>query len=283
MDTGTPSPTTPAPTAGHRLLPLPRHRLHPTTSVGCGDCSGLTGQERADCQARLAACNAEEAVESARDDLWTNIDDLKVQVDEASVNNFLLHDKAKITATLESAASSAASQDLLRRLLEKTISANLAGNPGFLRLLVGTSLRNGYPMKEMRPVIVAALAGTTGSQSAEAVKKIVNFATDGTSIGSNQKELLVSLGVEAANKNRNVLSTARDWQSVFGTPPDVVEGTIAALIGSETGAAQEDSTSLAAAAFSPDAVRAGGLLLSRGQGSPKLSKRNSKVRATRPG
>ena len=207
-------------------------------------------------------------------DLRISIEDFKAQVD-VSVNSFLLQDKEKITATLESATSSAASPELLRRLLEKTVSDNLAGNQGFMRHVVAASLRNGIPIDDLRFCVqrlwLPWLTLVQNQQKAsrrrlapEAVKKIVNFAT-GTGMTSIeiQKELLVALmGVEAVSKNRNVLSTARVWQSVFNTRVEVVQGTIAALIGSETGAAEEDSASVAAATFSRDAFGAGGLLLS---------------------
>ena len=164
-------------------------------------------------------------------------------------------------ATLESALSSATSSELLRSLLENTVSDNLAGNQDFIKKLVTASLRNGNSIGELRAEIVTALAGTV-SKSAEAVRKLVGFATgSGASLGT-QKDLLVALEAESVKKSSDVLSTARAWQSVFDTREDVVEGTIAALIGAATGAVDEDSRIVAAAAFSPAALKAGDLLLS---------------------
>ena len=150
---------------------------------------------------------------------------------------------------------------MLRRVLEKTVSDNLAGNRDLIKELVTASLRNGISIGELRPEIVTALAGT-GSKSAEAVRKLVGYATgSGASLGT-QKGLLVALEAESVKKSRDVLSTARAWQSLFHTREDVVEGTIATLIGASTGAADEDSKIVAAAAFSPADFKAGGLLLS---------------------
>ena len=67
---------------------------------------------------------------------------------------------------------------------------------------------------------------------------------------------------EAVSKTGDVLSTARAWQGLFNTRDEVVQGTIATLIAASTGAADEDSRSVAAAAFSPFAYNAAGLLLS---------------------
>ena len=193
-------------------------------------------------------------------DVQAKIADFKAQVDSA-VNNFLLQDKAKITATLESAVSSAASPELLRKLMEKVVSDNLAGNQALMKELVTASLRNGNSIEELRSTMVAALAGT-GSISADAVSQLVGFATGSGASLKTQKALLVALEAEAVKKNRDVLSTARAWQTVFGTREDVIEGTIATLIGASTGATGEDSKTVAAAAFSSAAYKAGGVLLS---------------------
>ena len=199
-------------------------------------------------------------LEQQRADAGTSIAVFKSQVD-VSVNNFLLQDKARITTTLESAASAAASPELLRGLLEKTVSENLAGNHEFMRQMVIASFRNSVPAAELHAEIADALAGT-GSKSAEAVKKLVGFATGTGASLDSQKELLVALEAEAVSKNRDILSTARAWQSGFNTRVEVVQGTIAMLIGASTGAGEEDSKTVAAAAFSRDAFKAGGLLLS---------------------
>ena len=110
----------------------------------------------------------------------------------ASVNNFLWQDKAKITATLESAVSSAASPDLLQTLLEKAVSENLAGNEALMKQVVTASLRHGISIDVLRAAIVAALAGTS-SKSAEAVKQLVGFATGTGASVETQKKLLVAL------------------------------------------------------------------------------------------
>ena len=209
---------------------------------------------------RINQGNVASLSEELMKDVQAKIADFKAQVDSA-VNNFLLQDKAKITATLESALSSAASPELLRKLLEKAVSDNLAGNQGLMEELVTASFRNGNSVEELRSTMVAALAGT-GSISADAVRQLVGFATGPGASLTTQKELLVALEAEAVKKNRDVLSTARAWQTVFGTREDVIEGTIATLIGASTGATGEDSKTVAAAAFSSAALKAGGVLLS---------------------
>ena len=199
-------------------------------------------------------------LEQNKIDLKTSISGFKTQVD-VTVNSFLLEDKTRILATLESAASSAISPKLLRTLIEKTVSANLAGNPRLLKQLVAESARNDHPLNEIRAEIVTALAGTP-SESGEAVKNLVGFAIrPGASVGA-QKKLLVNLGSEAVRKNRDLLKTARLWQSVFNTGEDVVAGTIGTLIGAATGSGDRDAKTVAASAFSNDPFIAGGVLLS---------------------
>ena len=236
--------------------------------MSCGDMRCLIGQLKLHANAcqglQTNIMDIQEKIsgllEQLNVDIKTSIAGFKSQVD-ASVNNFLLQDKAKIITTLESAASSAASPDLLQIMLEKTVSGNLAGNQALMELVVGASLRNGILIDELRTEIVAALAGS-GSKSTEAVKKLVSFATGPGASLEAQKELLVALEAEAVSKNRDVLNTARVWQRVFNTRDEVVQGTIATLIGASTGAADVDSKSVAAAAFSRSAFKAGGLLLS---------------------
>ena len=273
-DPGTPAPTTPAPTG----TPAP------TTSslesaAGClsdlsAACEGLHApDDLVHCLAgQLLACaewqtnilDIQEKIarwlEQRKVELNSMIAGFKSQVD-ASVNNFLWQDKAKITATLESAVSSAVSPDLLQSLLEKALSENLAGNQALMKQVVTASLRNGISTDVLRAAIVAALAGTS-SKSAEAVKQLVGFATGTGASVETQKKLLVALEAEAVSKTGDVLSTARAWQGVFNTRDEVVQGTIATLIAASTGSADEDSRIVAAAAFSPTAYKAVGLLLS---------------------
>ena len=199
-------------------------------------------------------------LEQKKYDLKTSIAGFKTQVD-VTVNSFLLDDKTRILATLESAASSAISTKLLRTLIEKTVSGNLAGNPRLLKQLVDESARNDHKFDKIRAEIVTALAGTP-SKSAEAVKSLVGFAIrPGASVGA-QKKLLVNVGAEAVSKNRDLLKTARLWQSVFNTGEDVVAGTIGTLIGAATGSDDRDAKTVAASAFSRDDSIAGGVLLS---------------------
>ena len=284
------APTTPAPTtipgsspslaslssAVYTLAPPPTtaNEADACESFSLQSCSGEVLQDPASCIVAELARNGgfvecsmlaiqdkiALVLEQQRADAGTSIAVFKSQVD-VSVNNFLLQNKARITTTLESAASAAASPELLRELLEKTVSENLAGNHEFTRQMVIASFRNGVPAAELHAEIADALAGT-GSKPAEAVKKLVGFATGTGASLDSQKELLVALEAEAVSKNRDILSTARAWQSGFNTRVEVVQGTIAMLIGASTGAGEEDSKTVAAAAFSRDAFKAGGLLLS---------------------
>ena len=199
-------------------------------------------------------------LEQNKIDLKTSIAGFKTQVD-VTVNSFLLEDKTRILATLESASSSAIPPESLRTLIEKTVSDNVVGNQGLLKQLVTESMRNDHKFDQIRAEIVTALAGTP-SQSGEAVKNLVGFAIGSDASVGAQKKLLVNLEAEAVIKNRDLLKTARSWQNAFNTEEDVVSGTIGTLIGAATGSDDGDAKTVAASAFSSDDSKAAGVFLS---------------------
>ena len=113
---------------------------------------------------------------------------------------------------------------------------------------------------------MGALAGTASKSASEAVKKLARglWYRDWGFIVKPKGTSCCFGGRSRQQESRHSQHCKiRVWQSGFNTRVEVVQGTIAMLIGASTGAGEEDSkTVAAAAAFSRDAFKAGGLLLS---------------------